>query len=126
MASYYNGLELILSLMFLGVVLMESITRRTTRIAAAVTVIGWQLPAVVLSLLIITGLAGLLPGGEYYIFILELWYTPVLPLVSLAAAPFLPEPVYYEIILGLPLLLSFYYLSGQISVQPQENKMIRR
>lgn len=116
LASYFNGLDLIFSIIFMAIVMIESVTGRGEIRSGLATVLIWQLPGMILSLCIIAGLYSFMPGGEYYIFILELWYTPVIPLISLISTPFLPQPLYYNLLLITPVIMIIYYLSGFISL----------
>jgi hypothetical protein len=114
LASYFTGLDLIFSIIFTAIIMIESITGRGEIWSGLATVLIWQLPGMILSLCIISGLSNLMPGGEYYIFILELWYTPVIPLISLISTPFLPYPLYYNLLLIMPLIMIIYYMLGFI------------
>lgn len=130
LASYFKGLDLVFFILYIAFMLMESITNRHKKWLVAFTAaLIWQLPGIILTLLIITELNYLMPGGEYYIFAMELWYTPVIPLVSLISTPFLPHPAYYNILLMMPIILSTYYLLGYAlpaGCVYFHNKMIRR
>jgi hypothetical protein len=111
LASYFSGLDVILSLLFMAVILIEGVNQTRSKLTL-ITVLLWQLPGIILSLAISTGISSAMPGGEYYIFVLELWYTPVIPLIALLSAPFLPAPAYYNMLLWLPLILCVCYLIG--------------
>lgn len=115
LASYFNGLEIFLSILFAVCIIIESIMNNSERMFSCLaTVLLWQLPGILLGIIIITGLTFHLPGGEYYIFVLELWYTPLIPLISLISNPFLPNPVSYNLLLMMPVIMSIYYMLGYV------------
>jgi hypothetical protein len=113
LASYFDGLEVLLSILFVACIIGESIINQTATLASYLhTVLPWQLPGILLSIIIVTGLTLHLPGGEYYIFVLELWYTPLIPLISISSDPFLPQPLYYNLLLIAPLIMMACYVPG--------------
>lgn len=112
LASYFNGWDLIFSIIFMAIIMIESISSKGKIWPGLANVLIWQLPGMILSLCIISGLSNFMPGGEYYIFVLELWYTPVIPLISLISTPFLPYPLYYNLLLSTPVIMIIYYLTG--------------
>jgi hypothetical protein len=113
LASYFNGLYVFLSILFAACIIIEAILNKSERMFSCLaTVLLWQLPGILLGIFIITGLTFHIPGGEYYIFVLELWYTPLIPLISFISAPFLPQPIYYILLLITPLIMIAYYTLG--------------
>ncbi|MEA4924972.1 MAG: hypothetical protein VB084_06615 [Syntrophomonadaceae bacterium] len=76
---------------------------------AAVAVI-WQMPGFILALSVILGWDRLTDFAYYFIFILELWVTPILPLVSLLPAwTILERPLYYYLFFVIVPILAVYY-----------------
>ena len=63
----------------------------------------WQLPGFILGLSVIMGIERVTDLAYYFVFMLELWVTPILPLVSL-----LPHWTYY----GEAYLLLFIIRNG--------------
>ncbi len=113
LAMYYPGLDIILSILYL-VVLWEEGNYTFRRIQnslkqAAVAVI-WQLPGFILALSVILKWDRLTDFAYYFIFILELWVTPVLPLISLLPTwTILERPLYYYLFFVLVPILAVYY-----------------
>lgn len=111
LGSYLNGLDLILSLLFLAILFIEiNQVNECSVIKRILIILAWQLPGIVISMAIITGVSDWFNWGQYLIFIMEFWCTPVLPLISIMAAPFLPQPTYYYLLLGMPFLLATLYI----------------
>ncbi|MEN6325558.1 MAG: hypothetical protein ABFD18_05030 [Syntrophomonas sp.] len=79
-------------------------------IRAEFIAVMWQLPGILLSVSILTGISDGFYFGQYFIFLLEFWYTPVLPLISIINKPFLPQPAYYHMLIYMPFFLSFFYI----------------
>lgn len=114
LSMYFSGLDLPLALIYLVLIWQEA--RRSSSFCGPIMqgVLGfiWQLPGIFLSLAILLGLDQSTDFSYYFIFILQLWHTPVLPILS-----FLPlhsigdKPLYYYLLfLMAPILWSFYLL----------------
>jgi hypothetical protein len=113
LSSYFSGLDIILALLFLVIILSEAgSVSRDTRFRAEVIAIIWQLPGILLSLLIVTRISDGFYLGQYLIFLLEFWYTPVLPLISILNSLFLPTPAYYYMLIYTPFFLIFFYIAA--------------
>ncbi len=108
LASYYPGLDIILSLLYLFVISMEAgITKEKWE--KKKILLSWQGPAMILSLLSIAGLQ-MADLSNLSFFLLEFWFTPVIPLLSLInPGLILDHPFYYYLLLLMPVLLSAYY-----------------
>jgi hypothetical protein len=100
-AMYFPGLGLLLALIYLAVIYQEG--RRLTAalegdlFRALMTAVLWQLPALILITVNFLQLSSL--GGLYHysFFMLEIWQTQLLPLLSFLPASWLIQghPVYY-------------------------------
>lgn len=109
---YYPGLDIALSLLYLLIILGEASYKRFSFLQQNLIGIVWQLPALFLSLTVLLGLDRATDFSYYFIFMLQLWHTPVLPLITL-----LPDFIhldkpfyYYELFLMAPLLWTIYVL----------------
>lgn len=115
LAMYYPGLDIILSLFYLALLWEEgryaNRVIRNNKKHALVAGIS-QLPGFILAGSVILGLDRLTDFAYYFVFILELWVTPVLPLVSLLPAwPIMERPLYYYLLfIMVPILAIYYYL----------------
>lgn len=109
---YYPGLDVVLALLYLVIILREAYYCKFSFIQQSLIGIVWQLPAGFLSLPVLFGLDQSTNFSYYFIFMLQLWHTPVLPLFTL-----LPDFIqldkpfyYYELFLMAPLLWVIYIL----------------
>lgn len=109
-AIYFPGLDLALTLVFCLVIAGEAIIYRDEIWWRNLLIILiWQLPGLVLSMLC------LLPAdswgvANYGFFILQFWYTPLVPLLScLHEYILLGKPVYYYLLLAMPVILGLYF-----------------
>ena len=117
LAMYFPGLDIILSTLYLLLLWEEGkYTYRMLRNPKKQAVIAcmWQLPGFILASSIILGVDRLTDFAYYFVFILELWFTPILPLVSLLPAWTIWErPIYfYLLFMMVPILAVYYYLPG--------------
>jgi len=76
-----------------------------------IAAISLQLPGLILAII---NLMEITQGdlSSYALFILQYWYIPLIPLISLIS--YTTEagvPLYHYILLGLPLLMSSYYFT---------------
>lgn len=119
LAMYYPGLDILLAIIYL--ILLWEEGKNTWQLQPkllrqALVACLWQLPGFFLAGSILLGLDRLTEFAYYFVFILELWHTPVLPLISL-----LPVwtarglPVYYGLLFAMvPVLTLYYCLPGII------------
>lgn len=112
---YFPGLDIILSILYL-ILLIEEGKHTARRLdnpgKQGLIAIIWQMPGLLFVVSIITELDHLTELAYYFIFMLELWHTPIIPLVSLLpAGTFLDKPLYYyALFLMVPLLAILFYL----------------
>jgi hypothetical protein len=110
---YYPGLDVVLSILYFILLWEEGkYTLRTVRSPLKQKMIAglWQLPGIILGSSVILGFDRLTDYAYYFVFILELWVTPVLPLVSLLPAwTILERPLYYYLLFAIIPVLAAYY-----------------
>jgi hypothetical protein len=109
LAMHYPGLDLVLAIMYLLIISAE--IRSLRRYAKGVSwssFLIWQAPGIVFSLIISIPWSwwGL---KEYSFFLLQFWYTPMVPLLSLLHWTIAGHPLYYYLLLGMPLLLAILF-----------------
>lgn len=109
---YYPGLDIGLALLFLWVIWQEAGEQKFSLWQQSLIAIIWQLPALFLSSSVLLGLDKATDFSYYFIFMLQLWHTPLLPLTTV-----LPDLLqmdrpfyYYELFLMTPLLWVIYGL----------------
>jgi hypothetical protein len=112
---YYPGLDIILAILYLIMLWEEG--KHSSRVLhnyrkQVLVAVIWQLPGLILGLSVLLGLDRLTDFAYYFVFILELWQTPILPLVSLIPSwMIIGKPIYYySLFLMVPMLAMFYYL----------------
>lgn len=112
LASYYPGLDIVLAILYIIILTVEGLTANfnsfKTRIAAAISL---QMPGLILAIFILAKITRW-DLSSYSLFILQYWYIPLIPLISLLS--FVTEagiPLYHYILMGLPLLMSIYSLA---------------
>lgn len=107
---YYPGLEIFFSLLFLLIIVKENDYKRFSFLQQSLVGIIWQLPAWFLSAVVLLGLDQSTNFSYYYIFMLQLWHTPVLPLITLLPDfIYLNRPLYYyAIFIAAPVLWIVY------------------
>lgn len=117
LAMYFPGLDIVLSILYFYLLWAEG--KYSQRMlhnhqSQALTALIWQLPGFILVGSVLLSLDVVADFAYYFIFILELWDTPVLPLVSLLPAwTILDRPVYYYLLfLTVPGLAYYYYLAA--------------
>lgn len=117
LATYYPGLDVVLAVLYLLVVVREVRYHQSkSRWRIFVVVLTWQLTGLFFSLIILARCT-MLELYNYAIFVLELWYTPILPFLSMLPTGSLEKPLYYYALLGMPLLY--------VAVLPLFNKKIK-
>lgn len=107
---YFPGLDLALAFVYLAVIGTEAFLYRregwSRNILAALI---WQLPGLILSLMSIAP-AGAWGVANYGFFVLEFWYTPLVPVLScLWGFTVQGKPLYYYLLLAAPVIMLFYY-----------------
>ena len=108
---YYPGLDLALALLYLLVLVWEAGDKSFSWRQRMLIIIVWQLPAWFLSLTILMGMDNANDFSNYYIFMLQLWHTPLLPLTTLLSqGPLLARPLYYYAMFLMAPLLAVIYL----------------
>ena len=112
LSMYFSGLDLPLALIYLVLIWQEARRSRSFCSPIQQGIVGflWQLPGIFLSLSILLGLDRATDFSYYFIFILQLWHTPVLPIISLLPLQIIGDkPLYYYFLfLMVPLLWSLY------------------
>ena len=110
LATYYPGLDVVLAFAYLLIIFLQirSLGDESGGRAAAVF-LAWQAPGIVFSVLI------LLPWSfwglkEYAFFLLMFWYTPVVPLLSLLQWVIAGYPLYYFLLLAMPLIYGLLFI----------------
>lgn len=121
LAMYFPGLDIILAMLYLLLLWGEGkYTYRTLRSRQRQALIAsiWQLPGLILAASVILGLDRLTDFAYYFVFILELWFTPVLPLISvLPTWTILERPVYYyALFVMVPIMAIYYYLPSHRTI----------
>lgn len=112
LGMYYPGLDIVLALLYLVIIWWEASYKNMSLIGQCLVGFVWQLPALFLSLSIIMGLDQATDFSYYYVFMLQLWHTPILPLTTLLPDLIrLDKPLYYyELFIFAPLLWTIYML----------------
>jgi hypothetical protein len=109
---YFPGLDIILALIYIYLVWKEGshCQRRLSQVEMAAVAVLWQLPGYVLAASILLPMESASQFSYYFIFMLELWDTPLLPLISMLPTwTLLGRPLYYYLMFGLVPALSLYY-----------------
>ncbi|MBP1760561.1 MAG: hypothetical protein H6Q64_103 [Firmicutes bacterium] len=109
---YYPGLDIVLALLYLLIIWWEASYKNLSLFLQCLVGLAWQLPALYLSLSIIMGLDQATDFSYYFVFMLQLWHTPVMPLATLMPNLIrLDKPFYYyELFVFAPLLWTIYLL----------------
>lgn len=110
LAMSWPGLDLMLSVIYLLIIAAEirPLHSRSKWLSWGSFFI-WQAPGIVFALVSLTHWSwwGL---KDYAFFLLEFWYTPVVPLLSLLRWVIAGYPLYYYVLLGMPLLFAIFFL----------------
>lgn len=113
LGMYYPGVDIILAAIYLILLWKEgqySWQLQHSPLRLALVAILWQLPGFILAGSILSGLGGQTEFAYYFVFILELWQTPVLPLISLLPVWTVHDmPVYYALLFVMVPVLALYY-----------------
>lgn len=112
LGMYYPGLDILLAGLFLWVIWKEAGEKSFSLLQQSLVAITWQLPALFLSLSVLLGLDKNTDFSYYFIFMLQLWHTPLLPLTTVLPDLLqLDRPFYYyELFIMTPLLWVVYLL----------------
>jgi len=113
LGTYYPGVDIALSILYLLLLWAEgqhSWQILHSRWKQALIAAFWQLPGFLLAGTILSGLDRLTEFAYYFVFILEIWHTPVLPLISLLPVGTIwGIPIYYGLSFIMVPVLAFYY-----------------
>jgi len=114
LAMYFPGLDVAMAALYLWLVWVEarqSAAQMGSLVKQAAIAVAWQLPGLLMGFSLLTGLDRLTEFAYYFVFMLELWQTPVLPWLSLLPPWTLNGwPVYYIMIFVLVVVLLGIYL----------------
>lgn len=112
LGMYYPGLDILLAGLFLWVIWKEAGEKSFSLLQQGLVAITWQLPALFLLLSVLLGLDKTTDFSYYFIFMLQLWHTPLLPLATVLPDLLqLDRPFYYyELFIMTPLLWVVYLL----------------
>ncbi len=112
---YWPGLDIVLAILYL--ILLYEEGKHSAQFfdghwRQGLVAVLWQLPGLGLGASVLLGWDLLTEFAYYFIFMLELWVTPILPLVSLLPVwTILERPIYYYFFfLTVPLLAILYFL----------------
>lgn len=112
-SMYFPGLDLLLSFLYLALLWQEASRSiyKSQPIKQGLIGFLWQMPGIILVLAVCLGWDFSVDFSYYFIFMLELWQTPVLPFISLLPAwIWHAKPLYYYLLmLMVPLLIIFYF-----------------
>lgn len=126
LAMYFPGLDVLLAFLYLLIVWKEGQYCRlilNNRAQRAIIAIIWQLPGYLLAGAILCSLDAVSQFGYYFIFMLELWDTPILPLMSLLPVwTILDRPLYYYLLFIVVPLMSLYYYLPRPLTGPQKSR----
>lgn len=109
-STYYPGIDILISISYLIVIALEArLIKHLEKWEKVFIFILWQITGIFFSLakLIEINVHYL---NDYAIFILQLWYTPVIPLVSIIPEPYnFDKPFYYYLLIGMPIIMAVYF-----------------
>ena len=113
LGMYFPGLDIILAILYIIFLWNEGqhSLRLLNNPKKTILVAGiWQFPGMILALSVLTGLDTLADFAYYFVFMLELWLTPVLPLISIIPTfTILDNPFYYYCFFILVPMLALVY-----------------
>jgi len=124
LGMYFPGLDIILAILYLVFLWQEG--RYSLRLLnnpeKVILVAGiWQTPGLILAVSVLTGLDTLAEFAYYFVFMLELWLTPVLPLISaIPTFTIFDKPFYYYCFFILVPLLAAVYCFPALTCKPEK------
>ena len=109
-STYYPGLDIALALLYIFIIGKEAAAYDLYRIKnVLITATSLHLPGFILVIINLAGISSM-DLSSYALFILQYWYIPLIPLISLTShATAGGIPLYNYILLFLPVLMSLYY-----------------
>jgi hypothetical protein len=109
-STYYPPWDIILSLVYLLVIGNEARSLRGfTSNSRRLVILAWQAPGILLFLLVISHTT-IWDLSNYAYFIMLFWYTALVPMLSLLPGMFWRGwPLYYYLLLALPLIMTTYH-----------------
>lgn len=108
-SMYFPGLDLLLAVLYL-VILRREANYNQSWLGRTLIGIGWQLPGLLFSFLAALSFKFSESITYYSIFMLELWHTPVLPVISLFPAyRIFARPLYYYLLFASAPILAVLY-----------------
>ena len=122
---YFPGLDIILALIYIYLVWKEGsyCRQRLRRPGVAAVAALWQLPGYFLAGSILLPLESVSQFSYYFIFMLELWDTPLLPLISLLPTwTLLDRPLYYYLLFVLVPAMSLYYYTPALGPKEPQSR----
>lgn len=121
---FFQSLDLILTLAYLAILVLESWNQREFRFCQSLLLAFiWQGPALFMSIYVYNDLSC---GGlnNYAFFVLQFWGTPLIPLWSLISHRLLGAyPLYYYLVIASPLLLAMIYLIFNRTFAPSKKSV---
>jgi len=110
LSMYYPPWDIVLAILYLTIIGREACSLRNLTTKTKVSIIlTWQGPAVLLLILILSGIT-FLDIKNYSFFIMLFWYTPLLPFLSVLPRLVINGlPLYYYILLSLPFFMSIFH-----------------
>jgi hypothetical protein len=123
LGMYFPGLDVLLAVVYMFCIWREgvygaAILQSPWKVAAVAGF--WQLPGFILGGSVWLGLEQWADSAYYAIFILQLWQTPVLPLISLLPQSVgLEKPLYYYLIFAAVFILAVVYTLPALRLHPK-------
>jgi len=104
LSTYYPGLDILLAIIYLYIIAREAGFKEDLKWKqAGIVVLLWQLPGLILVLLLLI--------NPFAVFFLQIWCTPLLPLLSLIKGIVIGEKFsHYIVLLCIPLFFIAYYM----------------
>lgn len=124
LATYYPGLDMVLSLLYLYLLYREGQMCSLNLINRWLVGFLWQAPALVFAIFS-TGLFHF-GAANYGIFLLSFWATPLLPLFSLATLQYRGCPLYFPLLLLTPILLMLFWAFASRGLKTKVNHSSQR
>lgn len=120
---YFPGLDLLLAALYLFLLWREAKNSGLHPLKQAAAGALWQLPGLFLAGSVLLNLDQGTDFSYYYVFMLQLWHTPILPVINLIPVYHLKNmPLYYYLLFVMVPLLWFVYLLP--ALQSRHSKII--